>query len=129
MPRYSQHASFLMCRTLGHAWGPIPAERLGRLGGDPLWLRCERCNTERHDAISIVTGDLLTRQYVYQESYQHAFDRDFADAAPTRADFRRMLLNEAIIKQRSERARREAEAAAQQQHPSTINNTPNRKTG
>lgn len=125
MARYSQHASYLLCRTLGHAWGPIAADHVSRLGGDPLWLRCERCGTERHDAISIVTGDLLTRQYLYADSYKHAFDNDFADAAPTRQDFRRMLMTEAIIRQRNERALREAA-----QHPSQqTKNTPNRKTG
>lgn len=124
MPRFSQHASYLMCRTLGHAWGPITAERVGRLGGDPLWLRCERCGTERHDAISIVTGDLLTRQYVYEESYRHAFDTSFSDAAPTRSDFRRMLLSESIIKQRNERARllAEQEQAQANTHANTHKN-------
>lgn len=123
MPRYSQHASYLMCRTLGHAWGPIAADRVGRMGGDPLWLRCERCDTERHDSISIVTGALVTRQYVYEDSYRHAFDNDFADAAPTRSDFRRMLLSEAIIKQKSERALRAAADAAAAEHPSSKKNT------
>jgi hypothetical protein len=83
-------SQFLTCRTLGHAWHVVPADRAGSLGGDPMWLRCQRCNTERHDSISMSTGDLINRQYVYQDGYQHAFDEQFADEAPTRADFRRM---------------------------------------
>lgn len=113
-PRYSRQAAYLLCRTLGHAWMPIAAEHVGRLGGDPLWLRCERCDTERHDSISRTTGDLMTRQYVYDDSYRHAFDESFADAAPSRADFRRMLLTEAIIKARNARALQQAEQSKQQ---------------
>lgn len=108
--RYSQVSGYLMCRTLGHSWDVIDATSSGKFGGNPMWLRCMRCNTERHDSINPNTGDLYTRQYVYQESYRHAFDNNFADAAPTRTDFRRMLLEQAIVKQRDKRI---------QEHPST----------
>lgn len=116
MPRnkYSQMAGYLLCRTLGHSWDVIDATSNGKFGGNPMWLRCQRCDTERHDSINPNTGDLYTRQYVYLDSYRHAFDTGFQDAAPTRTDFRRMLLEEAIIRQRDKRLE-------QDQHPSTRN--------
>lgn len=106
--RYSQVAGYLLCRTLGHSWFPIDALSVGKFGGEPIWLRCERCGTERHDSINAASGDIYTRNYVYQESYRHAFDTNFADAAPSKADYRRLLLQEAIIKQRDKRLEEEA---------------------
>jgi hypothetical protein len=104
MPRrYSQVSGFLMCRTVGHSWDVIDATSSGKFGGNPIWLRCLRCNTERHDSFNANTGDLYTRQYVYQDSYRHAFDNNFGDAAPTRSDYRMMLLEQAIVRQRDKR--------------------------
>ena len=94
-----QADSNLLCRTLGHAWFPIAAEKASKLG-DPMWLRCERCATERHDDISRGSGELFGRQYVYAAGYSHAFDDRFAQT-PTRSDFRRMLLVEHILKRAS----------------------------
>lgn len=96
--RQSTHAAYLACRTIGHAWEQVPAEAAGTHGGDPMWLSCMRCTAQRHDSVSRATGDLMSRQYVYPEGYQHAFDTQFADAAPTRNDFRRMLLAEVLSK-------------------------------
>lgn len=104
MNRYGQTTSYLMCRTMGHAWDVITADRMPRLGGEPVWMRCERCHTVRRDAVDTTSGRLLARQYVYDDSYRHAFDTAFADAAPTRSDYRRMLLAEHIVKQRAARA-------------------------
>lgn len=93
MPRRTKkqmvQSQYLMCRTFGHAWFIIPGER-GRLGGDPMWIRCERCDTERHDSVSFATGDVMSRNYVYPEGYRDAF-RSEGDAAPDRGEFRRML--------------------------------------
>lgn len=86
----------LLCRTLGHAWFPIAAEKVSKYG-DPMWLRCERCATERHDDISRGSGELFGRQYVYADGYRHAFDEMFVET-PTRSDFRRILLTEHILK-------------------------------
>jgi len=66
-----------------------------------------RCDTERHDAVSGTTGELYGRQYVYDPSYRHAFDSSFADATPTKSDFRRMLLAERLIQHRARRALQE----------------------
>lgn len=92
-----------MCRSVGHSWDVIDATSSGKFGGNPIWLRCERCMTERHDFVNSNTGDLYTRQYVYQDSYRHAFDDNFGDAAPTRTDYRMMFLQEAMVKQRDKR--------------------------
>lgn len=103
-PRQSAATMYLACRTLGHAWEPIPAEKAGALGGDPMWLRCMRCLTERHDSVSWATGELMARKYEYPDGYRHAFDTSFADAVPTRNDFRRMMLTEQIARARETRA-------------------------
>jgi len=90
---------------MGHSWDVVDAERAPRYGGVPVWLRCMRCGTERHDAVSDTTGELIGRQYVYAQTYRHAFDASFADdIRPSKSDFRRMLLQEFIIKQRARRA-------------------------
>lgn len=85
---------YLACRTFGHAWFVIPSEGKSAHGGDPLWLRCERCMTERHDSVSFTTGDLMTRQYIYPDQYKGFFDDEFSDheGSPTRQDFRRLVL-------------------------------------
>lgn len=93
----------LLCRTLGHAWFPVPAEKTSKYG-DPMWLKCERCDTERHDDISRGNGELFGRQYVYPDNYQHAFD-DMFEETPTRSDFRRMLLVDHILEASSKRRR------------------------
>jgi hypothetical protein len=108
MPRVTATpADFAMCRTLGHAWDQIPAEQLPARGGDPFWIRCVRCSTERHDAVDWGTGELIGRQYVYADGYLHAFDDDF-DVVPTRQDYRRMLLQEHLMRVRHLRAVRAA---------------------
>lgn len=109
--RFNQTARYLLCRTLGHSWFPIDATESRY--GDPMWLRCARCNTERHDEISMGSGELVHRKYVYIDSYREAFRNDFADAAPTRSDFRRMLLAEHLVRAHDQRS----------QHPSTRSNT------
>ena len=91
----------LLCRTLGHAWFTIPAEKASKYG-DAMWLRCERCATERHDDISRGNGELYGRQYVYADGYRHAFDDRFAET-PTRNDFRLILLTEHILNVRNGR--------------------------
>jgi hypothetical protein len=101
---YTQQANYLLCRSLGHAWDVVDADRVPKQGGMPVWLRCERCGTERHDAVSATTGELFGRGYVYDSNYRHAFDTQFADAAPTKSDYRRMLLAERLIQARAERA-------------------------
>lgn len=94
---------FLLCRTLGHAWLPIPAEKASSYG-DAMWLRCERCDAERHDGVD-GSGGIITRRYVYDPNYRHAFDSGFDHAAPSRAEFRRMLLMSDIDKLRRARQR------------------------
>ena len=94
-------ADFLTCRTLGHAWDPVPAESGGP---DQWWVRCVRCATERHDSVNWMTGELAGRRYKYEPGY--AVDRDDWEVAPTRQDFRRMLLTEHLQNVRRLRALR-----------------------
>jgi hypothetical protein len=80
----------LLCRLLGHAWFPIPAEKATKYG-DAMSFRCERCDTERHDDVGRGNGELYGRRYVYQDGYQHHWD-DMFTQSPTRSDFRMMML-------------------------------------
>jgi len=107
---YTQTANFLLCRSLGHAWDVVDADRVSSKGGTPVWLRCDRCGTERRDALDPTTGELWGRQYVYDDSYRHAFDSSFADAQPTKSDYRRMLLAERLIQARAARALRQEDS-------------------
>lgn len=97
------HSDYVLCRTIGHAWDEIPADR-----PDEWWLRCVRCSTERHDAVSWNSGELTGRSYKYPDDYGHAFDELFPEATPTRADYRRMLFAEHLTKVRRLRAVRNA---------------------
>lgn len=106
---YTQQANYLLCRSCGHSWDVVDADRVSKKGGTPVWLRCDRCGTERHDAVSPTTGELWARQYVYDTSYRHSFDSQFADAAPTKSDWRRMLLAERLIQARAARALQQEE--------------------
>lgn len=108
--RQTQERLFLTCRTLGHAWFVIPADSPSG-GGDPFWMRCERCLTERHDTVSYSSGALITRQYVYPDGYRDAFDEQFSEVAPTRQDFRRLLIAAVVLDRREARnVRNEARA-------------------
>jgi hypothetical protein len=91
-----QADSNLLCRTLGHAWFTIAAEKASK-HGDAMWLRCERCATERHDDVGRGNGELYGRSYHYADGYQRAWDDMFVET-PTRSDFRRMLLTEYYLK-------------------------------
>jgi hypothetical protein len=79
----------------------VPAEKTSKYG-DPMWFRCERCDTERHDDVSRGDGQLYGRSYVYQDEYRHYFDSQFTEA-PQRSDFRMLLLNEYILKSNGRR--------------------------
>lgn len=102
-PRYRKATGFLLCRTLGHAWDVVDALSNSRYGGDPIWLRCQRCSTERHDSVDRRTGELNGRQYVYDPGYRHAFDSSF-DVTPSKSDFRRLMLEDELVRRRAERA-------------------------
>ena len=68
-------ASYVACRTLGHAWDwiAVPGSTPPPGGGNVwLWLRCTRCTTERHDQVGQNTGAVDRRQYVYPDGYSHA---------------------------------------------------------
>ena len=105
MTRYRKATGFLLCRSLGHAWDVVDALSNPRYGGEPVWLRCQRCDTERHDAVSGSTAvSSLGRSYVYDDGYRHAFDSSF-DVAPTKSDYRlRLLLADDMMRRRAARA-------------------------
>lgn len=106
MPRArANHSDYVACRTLGHAWDPIPADAPAPYG-DPFWMRCVRCTTVRMDYCHWDTGEVLGRRYVYAAGYEHV--RELDEAAPTRQDYRRILLAEHLSNVRHLRAVRSA---------------------
>ena len=102
-PRYGKATGFLLCRTLGHAWDVVDVYGVSRFDGSPIWLRCQRCGTERHDTVSPTTGELYARAYVYDPDYRHAFDTSF-DVTPSKSDFRRLMLTNDLVRRRAARA-------------------------
>lgn len=56
------------CHALGHRWENIPVLRAPAFGS-AIDLRCENCATVRRDILSRVSGQLITRYYLYPEDY------------------------------------------------------------
>jgi len=92
-PSGDQTANYVRCRTFGHMMDDIPSEDDTGFG-DPLWVRCQRCGTERHDGIGS-SGQVVYRRYVYPEGYKDAF-RHEGDEPPSRSDYRMLLLQQRI---------------------------------
>lgn len=63
-------ASYVACRTYGHAWDEIDADKQSRIGWY-LWLRCQRCGTIRMDTVDR-HGHLSERSYRYPDGYKSA---------------------------------------------------------
>lgn len=64
-------AKFVDCRTFGHSWMEIEADRNPKGYGWYMKLQCERCHTVRSDIVNH-HGDVMTRSYEYPESYKDA---------------------------------------------------------
>lgn len=75
------------CGAFGHAWFETPDYSWNPLFGVPIVLRCERCNSERHEAVTYRTGEIINRNYDYPSDYSYPKGQ-----RPTRDDFRRALL-------------------------------------
>ncbi|MYV98002.1 hypothetical protein [Streptomyces sp. SID3343] len=60
--------AWLLCRELGHNWGPHSA-RVVDGGGFDRVLRCRRCPTRRHQVLDAY-GRIVSNSYDYPEGYQ-----------------------------------------------------------
>lgn len=75
MPRSPQKRApalpeeYARCRTLGHAWDPIPVTEPPSYGL-ALDLRCIQCFTVRRDIVSRSSYALLSRRYTYPDHYK-----------------------------------------------------------
>jgi hypothetical protein len=85
----------LLCRTIGHAWDPIPydGERrehyaLGR-SARILQFRCTRCHTSKYVGWSKVTGDALFSDYVYEEPEEYKLSKEDGARTNMRSEFLR----------------------------------------
>lgn len=93
-------SQFIRCNTIGHAWFDYDNSDWRPLFGDPLVLRCERCGTERRDVIG-ASGQIIARNYAHPEGYKYA-----RGTKPTRAEFRRMMLEQRIREARAARRKK-----------------------
>lgn len=93
--------SYWPCRTYGHAWMEVPAERPAT-AGHPLWLRCERCQTVRIDVLDRRDAAMISRRYEYPDGYRKAVDEE----PMTRQDFRLLLIRQRIEESRAARRMR-----------------------
>lgn len=63
-------AQYALCKTINHSWDRVDNPELPAPDiGWRLSLRCIRCQSERHDLISPVTGEVMARRYVYPDGY------------------------------------------------------------
>lgn len=69
-PRRGITDAFVTCRTFGHSWFSIEAERNPRVGWY-MKLRCERCGTERNDIVDR-NGTVERRSYKHPAGYRLA---------------------------------------------------------
>lgn len=81
------HSSFIRCRSYGHAWDDFYPS----MATDPSWgvresLLCARCTTERHDFVSRITGEVITRYYLYPDDYK------LSGEFPQRSEIRKELI-------------------------------------
>lgn len=102
-PNHLNAYAFGTCRLLGHSWHPVPSDWTP-LFGEPMTVRCERCDMERRDSVERGTGFVLARRYTYPTGYQ--FNDIEADNRPTRATFRSLWLDDQLAKVREERKKR-----------------------
>lgn len=56
----------MMCRDLGHSWGPHTAAKVK--GGFERTLRCRICNCLRYEFID-TGGTVMARQYTHDKGY------------------------------------------------------------
>lgn len=62
---------FVDCKTIGHSWYSIEANKNPKGPGWYMMVRCERCGTERADIVSRY-GALESRSYRYPEGFKRA---------------------------------------------------------
>lgn len=80
--REEQFTLFDQCRTFGHAWFEIDADKQSPIGFY-IWLKCDRCDMIRMDTVSL-RGNLTARSYRQPAGYA-------LSEKVTRADFRMKL--------------------------------------
>lgn len=96
----ARSTDYYECRHLGHSWDDIPVTQRPPWGVY-LWLRCERCTTERHDIINQFSGELMSRKYHYPEGYKLS-----RDEKPSIEELRQYQLK--LSRKRRRNAKREA---------------------
>jgi hypothetical protein len=74
--------NYVRCRTIGHAWYEIDADKPSPIGWY-LWLKCERCDSIRMDTVDVF-GKLTARSYRHPDGYRDA-------AKMTRSQYRVVL--------------------------------------
>ena len=99
--------SYVICRTLGHAWDVIPNAQfsldLFRTSSGAMALRCIRCFTERYDYIG-KDMEIAYRTYKYPEHYKGIVGE--GNRPNLRSElFRRSLLVQAYARANGRRAR------------------------
>jgi len=80
--------SWVTCRTIGHSWKPINAERKPSWG-TLLVIQCVNCHTKREDTINRF-GEVSTRNYIHPDGYLIPGKRE---DKPNRMQYRRVLIS------------------------------------
>lgn len=80
-----ENYDFVHCRLLGHSWRFVVSDWTSTLRGRAMTVRCDRCDMERRDTFSEITGQLMARHYIRPDGYK--LPKGYH---PNRADWRRV---------------------------------------
>jgi hypothetical protein len=81
-----------LCRAItGHSWEFVRKVLIVTADDALLRLRCGRCETERHDRVSLKTGAVNGRVYKHPKDYRLQLAAD--ERAPKKAEQRRAALS------------------------------------
>jgi hypothetical protein len=81
-----QRSQYVKCYTIGHAWFDYENSDWHPEWGTGFVLRCQRCGSERRDAVDI-SGGLSHRSYWHPDDYKFA-----KGTKPTKDEFRLMMI-------------------------------------
>jgi len=95
-----EKTQFLRCNTYGHAWFEYDNSDWRPTFGFALVLRCERCGSERRDALGN-SGQVVGRHYDHPDGYKYE-----RGTRPSRTEFRTMLMEIKVREQRKTRQQR-----------------------
>jgi hypothetical protein len=91
-----ERLQYVECQAIGHAWFRVAADWTSMIGV-PQTLRCERCGSQRREAIN-ARGKVNGRRYIHPPGYKYP-----RGTKPSKDEFRVLALVQLINEQRKAR--------------------------